>query len=585
MKKLISISIIAMCVLCALSGICNAAPSANINYHTDYGEVTITSVTPADITELEIPSEIKGCPVTAIDEYAFGDNTELKSVTIPSTVKIIGKDAFSSCKKLERVFITDVGSWCNIDFSTQLSNPLYYAKRLYLHSDLVTDLVIPLGVTSVSRNAFINCSVIKSVNVPSTCTLLNDYAFKNCTGINKVYVSNLSAWCAIEFGDETSNPLYYADELYVNDTLVSDLIIPSGVTTIGKDNFRGCKNLLSVTVPSSVESIGVNAFRGCVNLKDVKISNGTKSIGEEAFYGCTSLKYVDLPDSISSIGESAFYSCSNLKSIAIPSGVSTIQNDTFSYSGLNSVYLPTNVMYITDGAFKNTDISDVYYQGSEAFADNITILGNNDSLKNTNWIYNSTKSSYLNSAKDIFKDVPSDSWYKEYVDYSVSNGIFNGTSSTTFAPLMTMTRSQFVQVLANVSGVNTSNRYVSTSFTDVPSGKWFAPAVKWASENGIVNGTGNGKFSPNNNISREDMCLMLVRYASYKNLNLRPIKNKTVFADDSKIGSWAKDAVYTCQMAEIVGGKGNNKFDPKATGSRAEAATIFTRFHKNYLSE
>ena len=71
---------------------------------------------------------------------------------------------------------------------------------------------------------------------------------------------------------------------------------------------------------------------------------------------------------------------------------------------------------------------------------------------------------------------------------------------------------------------------------------------------------------------------------SYKNLEIKATKEKSVFADDSKIGSWAVDAVYTCQMAEIVGGKGNNMFDPKATGSRAEAATIFTRFHKNYIA-
>ena len=184
----------------------------------------------------------------------------------------------------------------------------------------------------------------------------------------------------------------------------------------------------------------------------------------------------------------------------------------------------------------------------------------------------------------VFSDVPDKMWYKEYVDYSVLNDIFNGTSDTEFSPDMVMTRAQFVQVLANVSGIDTKDTNVTTDFSDVPSGKWFTPAVKWAFDNGIVNGTGDGEFSPDNSITREDMCLMLVRYATYRELDLKATKEKAVFADDSEIGFWAVDAVYICQMAEIVSGKEHNFFDPKATGSRAEAATIFTRFHKNYIA-
>jgi len=182
-----------------------------------------------------------------------------------------------------------------------------------------------------------------------------------------------------------------------------------------------------------------------------------------------------------------------------------------------------------------------------------------------------------------FTDVKAKAWYKQYVDYSVKNGIFSGTSKTTFSPNDNITRAQFVQVLANLEGVDTSNRNVKTQFSDVPAKKWFTAAVKWASENKIVNGVGGGKFDPNANVTREQMCLMLTNYAKFKGITLKAVEAKESFADDKKISKWAKTAVYTCQMADIVNGKGAGKFDPQGTGTRAEASVIFTKFHKDYL--
>ena len=185
----------------------------------------------------------------------------------------------------------------------------------------------------------------------------------------------------------------------------------------------------------------------------------------------------------------------------------------------------------------------------------------------------------------VFNDVIQNKWYKQYVDYSVVFDIFSGTSVNKFSPNNNITRAQFVQVLANLQGVDTSNRNVTTQFTDVPAKKWFTAAVKWASDNKIVNGVGNSKFEPNANVTREQMCVMLVNYAKFKNITLRVIESKENFADDSKISQWAKTAVYICQQADIVNGKGAGKFDPQGTGTRAEATVIFTKFHKDYLTK
>ena len=183
-----------------------------------------------------------------------------------------------------------------------------------------------------------------------------------------------------------------------------------------------------------------------------------------------------------------------------------------------------------------------------------------------------------------FIDVPSKAWYKKFVDYSVTYGIFTGTSSNTFSPNTDMTRAQFVQVFANISGVDTSNKNVNSGFSDVPKGKWYTAAVTWAAKNGIVSGVGDGKFDPDAKVTREQMCVMIVNYIeNYQKRTLNVTANASTFADDKNISKWAKTAVYKCAKAGLVSGVGDGKFDPKASATRAQGATIFTNFFKEYM--
>jgi len=122
----------------------------------------------------------------------------------------------------------------------------------------------------------------------------------------------LAAWCGIQFDDSDSNPLYYAHNLYVNGQLITDLVIPKGVTSIGKSAFEGCSSLTSVTIPDSVTSIGNSAFYGCSSLTSVTIPDSVTSIHAYAFKGCSSLTSITIPDSVTSIGFCAFSGCSSL---------------------------------------------------------------------------------------------------------------------------------------------------------------------------------------------------------------------------------------------------------------------------------
>ena len=126
----------------------------------------------------------------------------------------------------------------------------------------------------------------------------------------------MAAWCKIDFEDWDANPLYYADNLYLNGKLVTDVVIPDGVTKIS-DYLLSCNSLTSVTIPDSVTSIGGYAFNRCSNLTSVTIPDSVTSIGDSAFRYCSSLASVTIPDSVTSIGNWVFSGCSNLKKIDV----------------------------------------------------------------------------------------------------------------------------------------------------------------------------------------------------------------------------------------------------------------------------
>ena len=127
-----------------------------------------------------------------------------------------------------------------------------------------------------------------------------------------VYITDLAAWCGIGFNTSDSNPLSYAHNLYLNGELVTDLVIPDSVTSIGWYAFYDCDGLTSVTIGDSVTSIGDDAFRGCSGLTSVTIGNGVTSIGDWAFSGCTGLNSVTIGDGVTSIGYAAFDGCDGL---------------------------------------------------------------------------------------------------------------------------------------------------------------------------------------------------------------------------------------------------------------------------------
>jgi hypothetical protein len=178
-----------------------------------------------------------------------------------------------------------------------------------------------------------------------------------------------------------------------------------------------------------------------------------------------------------------------------------------------------------------------------------------------------------------FRDVPKSAWYYDDVRYVVNRGLFTGTTTDLFSPLDPTTRGMLVTVLYRLAGE--PEVHVSSPFTDVSNNKYYASAIAWASQNGIVNGVSKTLFEPDRNISRQELAAILIRYAQYARLNLDPIRGGEHFADDAEIGKWAAAYVDELYKAGVVNGKNNNLFDPKGEALRAEVAAMLHRFLEN----
>ena len=266
--------------------------------------------------EVIIPETVvyksKVLKVTWIDSYAFYD-CSIESISIPGSVISIGNYAFNECNSLTNLRLEDGTESLSLGYNY---NDGYYVgeglfgdcplKTLYLGRNLSFKNDAHSGYSPFYKSSLTSVTIGNSV----TCTAKN--TFDECSKLKEVHTSDLAAWCGIDFASAVANPLYYAKNLYLNDELVTALVIPDNVTNIGDYAFNGCSGLTSVTIPNSVTSIGDMAFAYCSGLTSITIPNSIKSIGDYAFNGCSGITSITIPNNVTSIGEKAFSECSNL---------------------------------------------------------------------------------------------------------------------------------------------------------------------------------------------------------------------------------------------------------------------------------
>lgn len=176
-----------------------------------------------------------------------------------------------------------------------------------------------------------------------------------------------------------------------------------------------------------------------------------------------------------------------------------------------------------------------------------------------------------------FKDSSASAWFGSAVDYASLRGLMSGTSDTTFEPNQTLTRAMFVTILGRMAGVDPS-RYPGVSFSDVQQGSWYAPYVEWGAKNGIVNGMGDGVFAPASSVTREQMAALVARYTGSAGVELPAASGgPRSFVDAKSISDWAVDSVELMRRTGMLTGDDMGKFNPQNGATRAEAATVFRR--------
>lgn len=324
----------------------DAAQSAAVYLYTEFSgvETSGSSVTgmeaqPGNV-RLAIPSAAEnGTPLTAIAENAFSGQTNILSVRIPDSIQTIGDSAFENCTAL-------------------------------------TSVTVGSGVESIGNSAFRACTALTGVTIGSGVKSIEDYAFFGCGGLEKVYIHDLAAWCAIEFGDAQtdpltsyytgSNPLLYAHNLYYGGELVTDLVIPNGVKDVASCAFMYCASLTSVTIPDSVTNIGYAAFEQCTALTDVTIPDSVTQIGSRAFRYCNELTKATIGSGVEFIWLSAFEFCYKLAEVYNKSDITLTPGS--SENGY-AAYYAKNV-YTQEGGSWLTDTADGYrflYDGSKGY--------------------------------------------------------------------------------------------------------------------------------------------------------------------------------------------------------------------------
>ena len=208
------------------------------------------------------------------------------------------------------------------------------------------------GTRIICKLAFWGRSSLSEIVIPSSVTSIGNSAFSYCSSLSEVVIP--------------SSVTSIGNSAFSNCSSLSEVVIPSSVTRIGDSAFFYCSSLSNIVIPSSVTSIGDSAFSYCSSLSEVVIPSSVTSIGNSAFSNCSSLSEVVIPSSVTSIGDSAFSNCSSLSEVVIPSSVTRIGDSAFFYcSSLSNIVIPSSVTSIGNYAFLNCrSLSDIVVPSS-----------------------------------------------------------------------------------------------------------------------------------------------------------------------------------------------------------------------------
>ena len=397
------------------------------------------------IIERDSKALIQGCKTSVIPQDITSISREafywigLTNVTIPNTVTTIGEAAFSWTGLDSITFTGTIAQWRNIEKGSRWDDGTgnytvyctdgtiakdgtitYYevaskGLEFTLNPDEAsysvtgigtctdTDIVIPsthkgLPVTGIGEDAFYSQRDITSLKIPNSIVEIGNEAFHNCSSLKNVYINDLEAWCNISFSNGCANPLERGANLWVDNEMVTTLVIPTSITEIKEFSFEGCGSIKNIVFHNNVTKIGREAFFNCGNIETLTIPDSVTAIDDWAFYWCSGLESVTIGTGVKNIGWEAFYECYSLKTVVFADGATVIGDRMFGgCSALTDVIIPNSMAFIVANAFHRcSSLENIYYKGTmeewgKIVIDDTNLYGDDNILDFPIYYYSATK--------------------------------------------------------------------------------------------------------------------------------------------------------------------------------------------------
>lgn len=554
----------------------------------DDGSAMITSYSakfwhdpdPNFTVELNIPSEIDGHPVTAIGDGALRESaTKISGITLPPTIKEIGNRAID-CRYLKYL---------------KLNDGLEVIKDYAINcGDLLETLVIPESVKYIGDES-ISGEALKNITMPGNVEYMGKRIFfgsaydkdanNRVDGI-QYHGQYLIAGIRIGYAEiDNPDPSAPTENKQIHEwEAVGDIEIREGTTLMGVDAFE-MSDITSVKFPSTLKSIAKLGFYWCKNLNNVVIPGTVKEIGDNAFSWNESLSNLTIEEGVEHIGQAAFFRCNNLNEVTIPKSVTQIDMHAFGWD------------YVDDYDVRNENLVIKCYSGTAAeqyardngfrcvLLDTGEVIEKGEPTAAADDRYVCEEKGDQCAVK-TFKDIQSADGDHNHdgIEFCLDNGIMNGTGADTFSPDDTITRAQFATMFYRLAGQPEASD--NARFTDLTE-DWYKKAVSWAAANGIITGTSDTTFSPDNTVTREQIAAIFYRYAKSKGLDVSIDDSDITSAlegynDYSDISDYAKIPVAWCFKENVMFIHSVTGYEyaiyPKVAPSRADTATMFRKF-------
>ena len=578
------------------------------------GTVKIIKYNGNDI-KVQIPSTIDGYTVTQIGSYAFGEYSninktitsitipetitninssafsycdEITTITIPKNVKEVGVNAFLNCSKLEKINVDEENAKFISEDGVLFEKNQTYPTKLVIYPAGKKDTTYTLPDTAdvINQWAISGNPYIQELKLLDNVYYMYYRAIYDCPNLTKVYIINDNIYMnysAISdcdkltiYSEKDSTAQTYAQEndipFVAIDIKITDLKITPETMNFTQNKPMSIKAEITPNMATNqeleyeseneniakVDLLGIVYPRGNgstrVLVKTTDGSNITKVINVVVDFKCTSIESSYTSMTIN--GEKS-------RSIYAYARPSNAANQKLTYS------------------IKDTSIATIDQNGK------ITPLKNGETtiiIKTTDGS-NITKEIPLKitgiEKKLPFTDVKKDDWFYSSVEYVYDRGIILGTSETTFNPRTKLTRGMLVTILHRMEGKpepTTENK-----FNDVYKALYYYDAIRWATEKGIVHGydDGSGNFGPDDNVTRQDLAVILRNYAQYKGKNVNVTTDLSKYSDGNLVSDYAKTAMQWAIGKGVITGNdtpNGRTLTPHANSTRAEVSAMIYNY-------